>query len=62
MYLIAVPLASGLVHSYIFGMSLTECLTDSVKKLKISVNIDAKTLKFGMEHPWAQIIIQEEPI
>ena len=24
-----------------------------VRKLKISVNIDARTLKFGMEHPWA---------
>ena len=26
----------------------------TVTKLKISVNIDARTLKFGMEHPWAQ--------
>ena len=34
---------------YILDMSLTE----SVRKMKISFNIDARTLKFGMEHPWA---------
>ena len=33
--------------------SVTEWLSDWVRKLKISVNIDARTLKFGMEHLWA---------
>ena len=32
---------------------LTEWVTYWVTKLKISVNIDARTLKFGMEYPWA---------
>ena len=30
-----------------------DLLKDWVRKLKISVNIDARTLKFGIEHPWA---------
>ena len=29
-------------------------LTHSGRKLKISVNIDARTLKFCMRHPWTQ--------
>ena len=33
--------------------SVTDWLSDSVRKLKISVNIDARNLKFGKEHPWA---------
>ena len=56
---LAVPLASGQVHistSWVchwVADCLTDCLTAWVTKLKISVNIDARTLKFGMEHPWA---------
>ena len=57
---LAVPLASGQVHSStshsvteLLSDSVTDWLSDWVIKLKISVNIDARTLKFGMEHPWA---------
>ena len=35
---------------YILGMSLNHLLTE----LKISVNIYARTLKFGMQHPCMQ--------
>ena len=51
----AVPLASGQVHSSTSWVChwLSHLLTYWVTKLKISVNIDARTLKFGMEHPWA---------
>ena len=33
---------------------LSFCLPFSGRKLKISVNIDARTLKFCMNHPWTQ--------
>ena len=53
---LAVPLASGQVHRST-SHSVTEWLSKWpskwVGKLKISVNIDARTLKFGMEHPLA---------
>ena len=55
-WFLAVPLASGQVHSstsHSVTHGVTESLSHSVRKLKISVNIDARTLKFGMEHPWA---------
>ena len=43
---------------YILGPSLTPFLPSflpfSGRKLKISVNIDARTLKFCMSHPWTQ--------
>ena len=32
---------------------LSALLSYWVTKLKISVNLDARTLKFGIEHPWA---------
>ena len=60
---LAVPLASGQVHSSTSGVchSLTAWLTDCltawltawVRKLKISVNINARYLNFGMSHPLA---------
>ena len=43
---------------YILGPSLTPFLPSflpfSGRKLKISVNIDARTLKFCMSHPWTK--------
>ena len=39
---------------YILGPSLTYFLPYSGRKLEISVNIDARTLKFCMNHPWTQ--------
>ena len=43
---------------YILGPSLTNLLTyflsPSGRKLEKSVNIDARTLKFCMNHPWTQ--------
>ena len=33
---------------------LSFCLPFSGRKLEISVNIDARTLKFCMNHPWTQ--------
>ena len=48
--------APGLWPSAKLYISLCHCVGDWVtrwvRKLKISVNIDARTLKFGMEHPW----------
>ena len=40
-------------------LSLTEWVTEWVtqSKLKISTNIDARTLKFGMKHPFTQSLI-----
>ena len=37
---------------YILGPSLTVCLCPSGRKLEISVNNDARTLKFCIQHPW----------
>ena len=39
-------LVTSLTHS------LTHSLTPSVRKLKISVNIDARTVKLGMKDLW----------
>ena len=43
---------------YILGPSLTPCVPPSLcpsgRKLEISVNIDARTLKFCMSHPWTK--------
>ena len=33
---------------------LTDLLTDSGRKLEKSLNFDARTLKFCMNHPWMQ--------
>ena len=38
---------------HILGMSLSECLSNRVRKLKISVNMVARTMKLDIEHPWA---------
>ena len=53
-YFLVVPLAAGQVYSSTSWVChWVSQKVENVRKLKISVNIDARTLKFGMEHPWA---------
>ena len=48
------------LHLGLFTHKLTPCVYPSGIKLEISVNIDARTLKFGMKHPWTQSLRYRE--
>ena len=56
-YFLVVPLAAGQVYSSTSWVChWVSQKVENVRKLKISVNIDARTLEFGMEHPWANLL------